>query len=71
MKKIYVCTTCGSPRVTFDATVDPNNNFDVVNVLDSTDCNDCEGRCGVARVEVPDDFDMDEGFHSITGEMKK
>ena len=43
MKKILVCTTCGSPRITFDALIDPNKNNEVVTIFDNSDCQDCGG----------------------------
>ena len=59
MKTVHVCTTCGSPRVTFDAIVDPNHDNEVVTIFDNSDCLDCEGECRTQEVEVPDDFDLE------------
>ena len=36
MKKIQVCDKCGSPRVTYDALVDPNNDNEVVTIFLTT-----------------------------------
>ena len=63
MKKIQVCTTCGSPRVTFDALVDPNNDNEVVTIFDNSDCRDCAGECNTREVEVSDDFDLETDFY--------
>jgi len=62
MKKITVCTTCGSPRVTFDAAVDPNNNNEILTIFDNSDCKDCDGECDTEEVEVLNSFDLEEGF---------
>lgn len=61
MKKIHVCTTCGSPRVTWDALVHPNRGE--TTLLDSADCEDCDGQCNTQEVEVADDFDIDTDFY--------
>ncbi len=58
MKKILVCTTCGSPRITFDALIDPNKNNEVVTIFDNSDCQDC-GECSTQEVEVEDNFDIE------------
>lgn len=63
MKTVTVCTYCGSPRVTFDALVDPNKDNEVVSILDSADCSDCAGECKTEQVEVPDDFDLETDFY--------
>lgn len=62
MKKIHVCTTCGSPRVMYDAYVDVNDP-DNVRVFDAVICDDCGGECRIKEVEVPDDFDMESDFY--------
>ena len=59
MKKILVCTTCGSPRITFDALIDPNKNNEVVTIFDNSDCQDCGGECSTREVKVEDDFDIE------------
>lgn len=62
MKKISVCTYCGSPRVYSDAYVGMNDSNDVL-LFDDKYCDDCGGECHVNEVEVPDNFDMEEGFY--------
>ena len=62
MKKIRVCTYCGSPRVMYDAYVDVNDQ-DNVRTFDNVICDDCGTECSIHEVEVPDDFDMDTGFY--------
>ena len=59
--KIPACTTCGSPRVWVDAYAPLNS--EEVRTFDYTHCDDCDGECSTALVEVPDDFDMDIGFY--------
>lgn len=66
-KKIHVCTTCGSPRVTWDAIIDPNNNNEIVTILDNADCQDCDGECNTQTVEAADDFDMEKDFYDLSG----
>lgn len=63
MKKIQVCTTCGSPRVAYDALVDPNKDNEVVSILDDSDYRDCDDRCRTQEVEVADDFDLETDFY--------
>lgn len=63
MKTIQVCTTCGSPRVTYDALVDPNNDNEVVTIFDNSDCRDCGGECNTQEVEVSDDFNLETDFY--------
>ena len=63
MKKIQVCTTCGSPRVTYDALVDPNKDNEVVTIFDNSDCQNCGGECSTQEVEVSDDFDLETDFY--------
>lgn len=63
MKKIQVCTTCGSPRVTYDAVVDPNKDNEILNIFDNSDCRDCDGECSTQEVEVQDDFDLETDFY--------
>ena len=62
MKKIQVCTACGSPRVMYDAYVDVNDP-DNVKTFDDVFCEDCRGVCSIHEVEVPDDFDMESDFY--------
>lgn len=62
MKKISVCTYCGSPRVFYDAFVGVNDE-DNVRIFDDCFCDDCGGECHVNKVEVPDGFDMEEGLY--------
>ena len=62
MKKIQVCTTCGSPRVMYDAYVDVNDP-DNVRIFDAVFCDDCGKECSIHEVEVPEDFDMGSDFY--------
>lgn len=61
MKEIYVCTTCGSPRVFSDAWASINT--DEVRTYDDTHCDDCEGECRVRLVSVADDFDLETDIY--------
>ena len=66
MRKIYVCTYCGSPRVKRDAWVSVNDPDDV-SVFDDTFCEDCDGPCRIEPVVVSDDFDeLTEFYHETT-----
>lgn len=56
-KKIFVCTTCGSPRVFADAWAALNT--DDVRTYDDLHCDDCEGSCHTQEVTVADDFDVE------------
>ena len=69
MKKIHVCTTCGSPRVKRDAWVDVNDP-DNVTTFDDTICDDCGKERRIYEVEVPDDFDMESDFASRDSQSK-
>lgn len=63
MKKITVCSTCGSPRVFSDAWASINT--DEVRTYDDTHCDDCEGECKTIDVDVPDDFDVEEDTYDL------
>lgn len=63
MKTVTVCTYCGSPRVTFDAMVDPNKDNEVVSIFDNSDCQNCGGECSTQEVEVADDFNLETDFY--------
>ena len=62
MKSIFVCTTCGSPRVLRDAYVGINNEADVL-TFDETYCEDCCCENSVTEVEVEDEFDLESDFY--------
>lgn len=63
MKKIEVCTVCGSADVLLDAFVHANNPDDV-RTFDDRYCESCEGSCKTKTVEVSDDFDVySDYFH--------
>lgn len=49
--------------VTYDAVVDPNNDNEIINIFDNSDCRDCDGECSTQEVEVPDDFDLETDFY--------
>jgi hypothetical protein len=58
VRKVWVCTACGSPRVSQDACVDVNS--EEVSTYDDMTCQDCEneGNSVIREVEVPFDFDL-------------
>lgn len=61
MKKITVCTACGSANVLIDAFVhanDPSN----VQTFDDKYCQSCDGPCKTQTVEVLDSFDIEADF---------
>lgn len=62
--KIHVCTTCGSPRVFYDAFVGINDPEDV-RTFDDTTCDDCGKECSTTEVEVADDFDTLTEFFDL------
>lgn len=65
MKTIQVCNFCGSPRVFRDAIF--NINRGTYDTYDDESCEHCyvEGHNLTVAVEVPDDFDIDDGMFDL------
>ncbi|MCL2874698.1 MAG: hypothetical protein FWF12_00085 [Betaproteobacteria bacterium] len=61
MKKVQVCTSCGSPNVSVDASFHLNTKE--VDLHDQCYCRNCDGGCKVEEVEVEDDFDARTDFY--------
>ena len=72
-KKVYVCSRCGSPELTQDASV--RMNTEEVNIFDDVQCQCCgaEGHSVAMEVEVPEEFDVDDDiydFETLTTKVK-
>lgn len=65
VRKIHVCTTCGSPRVFADAYASLNT--DEVRTFDYIHCDDCDGECKTQEVTVSADFDLTTDFYAAEG----